>query len=174
MMLSARRDVLCGICVLGVAGTAVACSASSGGATTGTTGGDTTRSNAVTAATPRPQLAARPVAVKIGSTFEVRARFRHRLPPSADGTGARAEFSLGASTTDHAPVRMRGSHGFCYRQTLYNDLGNAALRRAHAGSTLTLKITVHGQPPTLRRRVKLAADERAVPPGCVLSSTGKG
>jgi hypothetical protein len=174
MMMAARQSVLCGICVVGVACTAVACSASSGGATTGTPGGAPTRSNAVAAATPRPQLAARPVAVKIGSTFEVRARFRHRLPPSADGTGARAEFSLGASTTDHAPVRMRGSHGFCYRQTLYNELGNAALRRAHAGSTLTLKITVHGQPPTLRRRVKLAADERAVPPGCVLSAAGKG
>ena len=144
-------------------------SASSDGATTGTAGTNTTRSNAVTAATPRPQLAARPVAVKLGSTFEVRVRFRHQLPPNADGTGARAEFSLGASTTDHAPVRMRGSHGFCYRQTLYNDLGNAALRRAHAGSTLTLRITVHGQPPTRRRRVKLAADKLAVPPRCALS-----
>jgi hypothetical protein len=124
----------------------------------------------------RPQHAARPVAVKLGSTFEVRVRFRRRLPANADGTGAGAEFSLGPSTTDHAPVRMRGSRGFCYRQTLYNDLDKPSLRQAHAGSTLTLTLTltVRGGRRPLVRRVKLSADRDAVPPGCVLhrASTG--
>jgi hypothetical protein len=122
----------------------------------------------------QPQLAARPVAVKLGSTFEVRVRFRRRLPANADGTGAGAEFSLGPSTTDHAPVRMRGSRGFCYRQTLYNDLDTPSLRQAHAGSTLRLKITVRGERRPLVRRVKLPANRDALPPGCVLhrASTG--
>jgi hypothetical protein len=43
------------------------------------------RSVAAAATTPRPRLAARPVAVKLGSTFEVRVKFRHRLLPNGCG-----------------------------------------------------------------------------------------
>jgi hypothetical protein len=84
--------VLCGICVLGVACAAVACSASSDGATPGTTQRNTTQSDAVAAATPRrPHLAAKPVAVKLGSTFEVRVRFRHpaTMPGVAQSASSR-------------------------------------------------------------------------------------
>jgi hypothetical protein len=115
-----------------------------------------------------PQLYAAPVVVKIGTTFEVRVRFKRALPFSKNN-GVRAEFSIGPSTTDHDPVKMKGSTGFCYRQTLYNDLDRDSLKRLHAGSRATLEIVVHGQPPTIVRRVTLASDVNAVPPGCKLS-----
>jgi hypothetical protein len=117
---------------------------------------------------PKPQLYAAPVVVKIGTTFEVRVRFKRALPLSKNN-GVRAEFSIGPSTTDHDPVKMKGSTGFCYRQTLYNDLDRDSLKRLHAGSRATLEIVVHGQPPKIVRRVTLASDVNAVPPGCKLS-----
>jgi hypothetical protein len=117
---------------------------------------------------PRPQLYAAPVVVKIGTTFEVRVRFKRALPLSKNN-GVRAEFSIGPSTTDHDPVKMKGSTGFCYRQTLYNDLDRNSLKRLHAGSRATLEIVVHGQPPKIVRRVTLASDVKAVPHGCKLS-----
>jgi hypothetical protein len=115
---------------------------------------------------PPTSLAATPVVIKTGTTFEVRARFRGALP-RLDATGAAAEFSVGPSTSDHAPTAMRGSRGHCYRQTLYNDDNKAVLRRAHAGSTLTLRIVIHGQSPAIVRRVRLTEDTQAAPPGCV-------
>jgi hypothetical protein len=118
---------------------------------------------------PKPQLYAAPVAVKIGTTFEVRVRFKRALPLSKNN-GVRAEFSIGPSTTDHDPVKMKGSTGFCYRQTLYNDLDRESLKKLHAGSRTTLVIVVHGQQPAkIVRRVVLASDVNAVPPGCKLS-----
>ena len=120
------------------------------------------------AAAPRAQLYAAPVVVKIGTTFEVRVRFKRALAPSKNN-GVRAEFSIGPSTTDHDPVKMKGSTGFCYRQTLYNDLDRDSLKRLHAGSRATLEIVVHGQPAKIVRRVTLASDVNAVPPGCKLS-----
>ncbi len=139
-----------------------------GSADTSASATATSRSTAATTKL-KSRLAAAPVVVKLGSTFEVRLRFARALPPSKDGTGAGAEFSIGPSTSDHAPVKMRGSTGSCYRQTLYNDLGRASLRRLHAGSRATLTIDVHGQSPTIVRRVTLASDVNATPPGCVLS-----
>jgi hypothetical protein len=115
----------------------------------------------------RPQLYAAPVVVKIGTTFEVRVRFKRALPLSRNN-GVRAEFSIGPSTTDHDPVKMKGSAGFCYRQTLYNDLDRDSLKKLHAGSRTRLEIVVRGQPKIVRR-VTLASDVNAVPPGCKLS-----
>jgi hypothetical protein len=129
---------------------------------------ETSRSIAAIAK-PTSRLAAPPVVAKIGSTFEVRVRFARALSPSKDGTGAAAEFSIGPSATDHAPVKMKGSTGFCYRQTLYNDFGRASLRRLHAGSRATLEIDIHGQLPKIVLRVTLASDVDATPRGCVLS-----
>jgi hypothetical protein len=116
-----------------------------------------------------PRLVGAPVALKLGTTFEVRVRFAGALPPSPDGTGAHAEFSIGPSTSDHAPVEMKRSAGHCYRQTLYNDLGRASLRRLRAGDRVTLIIDVVGRPPKIVRRITLATDVNAVPPGCRLS-----
>jgi hypothetical protein len=120
---------------------------------------------------PPTSLAATPVVIKLGSTFEVRARFRGALP-HLDSTGAAAEFSLGPSTIDHAPTVMRGSRGHCYRETLYNDDNKAVLRQAHAGSRLTLRIVVHGQSPAIVRRVRLTGDVNAAPAGCAPPRSG--
>jgi hypothetical protein len=146
-----------------VVGAAVLIGCGSGDAPAGSTSTTTTKAEA-----PRPQLYAAPVVVKIGTTFEVRVRFK-RAPPLSKNNGVRAEFSIGPSTTDHDPVKMKGSTGFCYRQTLYNDLGRDSLKRLHAGSRATLEIIVHGQQAKIVRRVTLAADVNAVPPGCKLS-----
>jgi hypothetical protein len=115
---------------------------------------------------PPTALAGAPVVIKAGTTFEVRARFRDALP-QLDDTGAAAEFSVGPSTSDHAPTVMRGSRGHCYRQTLYNDRDAAVLRHAHAGSTVTLRIVIHGPSPAIVRRVRVTGDVTAAPPGCV-------
>ncbi|WP_155892239.1 hypothetical protein [Conexibacter woesei] len=115
-----------------------------------------------------PRIVGAPVAVKIGTTFEVRVRFDRTLPTAPDRTGAHAEFSIPGSDSDHAPVKMRESAGHCYRQTLYNDFDRASLRRLRAGDRVTLTINVYGRLKT-RRRVTLAADVNAVPPGCRLS-----
>jgi hypothetical protein len=124
----------------------------------------------VQTAASKPALAAAPVVVKFGTTFEVRVRFRRALPLKKDGTGAYAEFSIGPSTLDHAPVAMKRSEGFCYRETIYNDRDKESLNKLHAGSRATLEIVVHTKPTTrIRRRVTLAADQNAVPPGCMLS-----
>jgi hypothetical protein len=150
------------------------------GATTGCGSSDTSARATKTAGSSMakqagPRLVATPVAVKIGETFEVRVRFARALPPSPDGTGAHAEFSIGPSTSDHSPVRMRRSTGPCYRQTLYNDFRHESLRKLHAGSRVTLMINVFGRPPKIARRVTLASDANAVPPGCKLSrSPGPG
>jgi hypothetical protein len=149
---------------------ATAACATSGGQASAGAGRTSTVGNGPSAAAAfvAPQLAAAPVVIKQGTTFEVRVKFKRQLPEDSDGTGVRAEFDLGPSTTDHDPVTMRGSRGFCYRQTLYNDLDKSVLRKAHAGSTLTLKIVVHRHPPAIVKRVKLVSDPNAVPPGCVL------
>jgi hypothetical protein len=88
-------------------GAAVLIGCGSGDAPARSTSTTTTKADA-----PRPQLYAAPVVVKIGTTFEVRVRFKRALPLSKNN-GLRAEFSIGPTTTDHDPVKMKGSTGFC-------------------------------------------------------------
>jgi hypothetical protein len=83
--------------------------------------------------------------------FQVRVRMTKRRP--TDVEGVRANFLVGTSGSDDAPVPFGDRRRNCYAASIGNDVngGDPSLRSVRAGSVVRVAIRVTGQPGIVRR-----------------------